>query len=936
MKKHPKKSLKEFPKKQSTMMRSSRIALPLAASLVLSAAASVALAWQPVMERAPADRASVELPPPIERLNPTARQAIEAPFLTDEEAAELRVFHSVWWMSDLNDPALCAKAALIAGVYDDACLRSPDAAPLDRAEGALRRGELDGALDILEANEEDAASFRGRRIIAEVLEMMARFGDADRVLDPVVAAAQAQRLSAAEMVEVVRAMRIRARIRGESSAAYQAMAELLGRAVQDVDRLHWPALLEEADLFHTHENFADASQAAAQALALAPQSARAMHRLGLMGVETFDFDRAMGIADELDRIAIDFTGDPESGSVHAAMLRARVMLREGEPDEAVALLAPWETRYPDMPPLLALRCAAEALRFDQDGSKLQELLATFDQLTGGSPLAMFEVGKALADARQYDAAAEYLTRAHRVQPKWARPLSALGLLEIQAGRDIIARDVLRQAQELDPFNIRVRNSLALVEGVLDFEVIDMDHFRVRYRQGPDAVLAREMVEGLKRMHATVTEAMGFVPERRTLVELMPNHAWFSVRITGIRQVFTIAAATGPVVAMESPRISGGSTVGTYDWERVLRHEYTHTVTLARTNNRIPHWFTEAAAVAMELAPRDFDRCMMLHNALMNEELFPLEDINLMFIRPRKPTDRSQAYAQGHWMWEFIVDTWGEDAPLRMMDMYAKGVRERETIRELFDISTDEFMERFKAWALEDVKSWGLLAEPKIDELRMMSVMRDETQRAAMEESLRNFALRSGQSMLGIGEPPTEPLRLPPVSASLIDEWLAEHPAHPDVLKLKIDRLIPASSTTGVAQLSDEMIKLLQQYAAARPIDPMPHRRLATWFLSTGEPWRAIPHLEWLDAREVYSPTYALERARLHAARQEWDQAYNAVHRAIGIAPFDATQRELAATIAIQRRAFNDAEHQIRALMELEPDREIHHRRMEALERLRAG
>ncbi|MGP1347948.1 MAG: peptidase MA family metallohydrolase [Phycisphaerales bacterium] len=905
------------------------ILLALASTAAALQTAPDAMARQPVRERSPAEIAApAEVRPPIDRLSPLVRQAIEAPFLSDDEAADLRVFHGVWWLTDLNDPARCARAALIAGVIDDPSLSNDDAAPLDRAEGALLRGELDAALDILEANENEAVSFRGRRIIAEALELMGRFGDADAVLDPVVAAATARQLTATDAVEVVRAMRIRARIRGEGAGAYQAMAELLARASQDLDRFHWPALIEEADLFHSHENFSDASQAASQALALCPQSAAALHRLGLMGVETFDFDRALAIADELDRIAREFSGDPEAQSVFAAMLRARTMLRESEPDEAVALLSPWEQRFPDMPALLALRCAAEALRYDTEA--LEELLAVYDRVTGGSPLALFEVGKALSDARQYELAAEYLTRAHRIQPKWAKPLSALGLLEIQAGRDIVARDTLRQAQSLDPFNVRVRNSLALVEGVLEFETIDIDHFRIRYRQGPDAVLARELVDGLRRMHAIVTDAMDFVPERRTLVELMPNHEWFSVRITGVRQVFTIAAATGPVIAMETPRIGAGNTVGPYDWERVLRHEYTHTVTLARTRNRIPHWFTEAAAVAMELAPRDYDRCMLLYNALTNETLFPLDEINVKFIRPREPTDRAQAYAQGHWMWEFIVDTWGPQAPLDMMDLYAEGTRERQAIRKLFDLSTDEFMERFRDWARADVRSWGLMAEPSLESLRVDTALGDEATRIAIDASLSDFAMATGRAIVGIGPPPSQPIELPPVSRSLVQRWLEEYPEHPDVLELMIDYAVPSAG----GPIDEEGVALLERYAAARPIDPMPHQRLARHYLDSPEPWRAIPHLEWLDAREQYSPQYALERARLHAARQEWDSAARAIERAIGIAPFDATHRELAATIHIQRRDFDAAERQLRALSELEPQREIHQRRLEALQRLR--
>ena len=59
-------------------------------------------------------------------------------------------------------------------------------------------------------------------------------------------------------------------------------------------------------------------------------------------------------------------------------------------------------------------------------------------------------------------------------------------------------------------------------------------------------------------------------------------------------------------------------------------------------------------------------------------------------------------------------------------------------------------------------------------------------------------------------------------------------------------------------------KALERYAKARPVDPLPHRLLATLALSHagsgGAAESAIPHLEYLDAREQNSGSYAAELA----------------------------------------------------------------------------
>ena len=96
--------------------------------------------------------------------------------------------------------------------------------------------------------------------------------------------------------------------------------------------------------------------------------------------------------------------------------------------------------------------------------------------------------------------------------------------------------------------------------------------------------------------------------------MFPSHEQFGVRTTGLPWIGTVGACTGNVIAMDVPRGGpgeGADLMGNFDWARVLRHEYTHTVTLALTNNRIPHWLTEAAACNQEQAPRDWDNCQLL-------------------------------------------------------------------------------------------------------------------------------------------------------------------------------------------------------------------------------------------------------------------------------------------------------------------------------------
>ena len=74
----------------------------------------------------------------------------------------------------------------------------------------------------------------------------------------------------------------------------------------------------------------------------------------------------------------------------------------------------------------------------------------------------------------------------------------------------------------------------------------------------------------------------------------------------------------------------------------------------------------------------------------------------------------------------------------------------------------------------------------------------------------------------------------------------------------------------------------------------------------------------------------MELARRYAQLKQWPLAMSRALRAVSISPFDARCRELAATVAIQAGDLKGAERQILALTRIEPDREVHKRRLEAL------
>lgn len=893
----------------------------LLASVGLAFTVSVTASAQPSLNPDMAPPAGA--PDPL----PAVLRVIDLPYLSGEERIERRVFHGLWTEADLESTETLARAALIAGGYAHPVFGREGVPALLRAQSLVRSGELINAIELLEGIDSNEA----RVLLAESLERLGEFDRAREALQPVLAdLARADRVSDAQgIVAGVRALRLQAKLDGRPASEYNRMIGLLSKVHQQIDRLYWPALLLEAELLLERGNRESGIEVLQQVLAINPMVAEAWRLLGDTQVDGLNVDGAASVARRLDLNVERIAPDRAMPSLDAELIRARRWMRENDPDRAASFLARARAWYPRSRDVAALHAGVEAMSYDT--ARTERAIEAFAQLSPGSPLALLRVGESLSERRQYAEAAEYLRRAIAMQPNDPRGHAELGLLLVQAARDAEAYEALSRAQQLDPFNVRVANSIKLLEDLRTWETIESDNFLVRFRPGMDAVLAREMIEPIESVHADLVDIYDHQPEFKAVLELAPDNQWFAVRIVGMPGIHTVAAATGPLIAMEVPRV-GKRNMGEYDWLRVFRHEYAHTITLSKTRNRIPHWFTEAAAVYSEEAPRDFSRAQLLTQALLNGTLFDMREINLAFTR----TDsRPQAYAQGHWMYEFIASEWGESAPLQLMEAYASGEREDAAMTEVLGISQQEFFERFQKWAYRDAASWGMVSEPSLRQLRIAESMQDIELEEAVSQSLAEFASKAALRVTGGAASPDFQPRLIRITPDLVEYWLLDHPDHPDLLELYLQEQI----TINGGVIDERLIELLERYAAARPVDPMPHQNLARLYLDSDEPWRAIPHLEFLDARENYSAAYASRLARLHTARGNREKAFEYATRATRVAPFDATNREIAAAASIQAGELREAERHILALTEIEPDREQHRLRLDAVRRLieeRAG
>src|SRR5207237_4762650 len=152
---------------------------------------------------------------------------------------------------------------------------------------------------------------------------------------------------------------------------------------------------------------------------------------------------------------------------------------------------------------------------------------------------------------------------------------------------------------------------------------------------------------------------------------------------------------------------------------VLWHEFTHTVTLAATDNRIAHWMTEGLAVLEEHSPLRWEWVPMHYDAVKHKKLFSMNDLTWGFVRPKKPSDRQLAYAQSFWICQYINEKYGHDAILKMLAEFKLGKSEAETFKKVLDIELPSFEQEFYKWTEKQIATWGYDEETtkKVDGLK---------------------------------------------------------------------------------------------------------------------------------------------------------------------------------------------------------------------------
>lgn len=370
----------------------------------------------------------------------------------------------------------------------------------------------------------------------------------------------------------------------------------------------------------------------------------------------------------------------------------------------------------------------------------------------------FTLAVQLAERNRQSEASAFFREAMKVMPQKVGPRSHLGLLQMRVGQESEARKLLEQAFEVDPFNVRVNNTLQVLEVLDSMETLPGEQFVIRYDGQRDKLLARYAAKHLERTYAEFTRRFGYRPPEKALFEIFntargtSGRQWFGTRMIGLPYVGPVAASTGRIVAMASPY--DAQSPARLNWARVLTHELAHVFTLQQTNFNMPHWYTEGLAVYCEGCPRPERWNELLLERVPSGRVFNLQTINFGFTRPNSGSDCQMAYCQSELYVEYMLSRWGSGRQRKFLAAYVEGLSTEEAIRRAYGVSQEELEEGYLDYLKKLVGEMSRLKYPSRAGLAaLIKAHRDrpDDPDAAAELAYAYLRRRANQEALGLAE-----------------------------------------------------------------------------------------------------------------------------------------------------------------------------------------
>jgi cellulose synthase operon protein C len=488
----------------------------------------------------------------------------------------------------------------------------------------------------------------------------------------------------------------------------------------------------------------------------------------------------------------------------------------------------------------------------------------------------------------------------------SRAQALLGINLLRTGDIAAGRATLERAFALDPFDVRVKNTLDLLDSYAKARTVTTEHFDLVLESGDADVMALYASPLAEEAYAALTTRYGFTPSGRVRVEFFRSHADFSVRAVGLAGLGALGVAFGNVLAIDLPP---ARSRGEFNWAAVLWHEFAHTITLGMTDNRVPRWVSEGLSVLEERrARREWGggATPALIAAYGAGRLRPVSRLNDGFVHPRYGQEVILSYALSAYVFEMLEERAGIAGIRSLLQGYRQGGDTPELMQRVYGMNAAALDAAFDTWfrakfarEFSAVRSQIRVTAEGDTITELAGPLREALAAAASAMQAKQWpqVIQSAQRAVTLFPSYVDPgsgYHFLASAHEALNDSAGARASLAEIAALNgeaVDQNITLASMLEAARDSSAAITALERATLADPFDPTPQTKLAQLAFA-GKKWpaavrarRAVLALGPSDRADAY---YRLAQAL--AASGDVAAAKREVLRALDLAPnFEAAQ-----------------------------------------------
>jgi len=231
-----------------------------------------------------------------------------------------------------------------------------------------------------------------------------------------------------------------------------------------------------------------------------------------------------------------------------------------------------------------------------------------------------------------------------------------------------------EAHNADGYDVTTYNLLTLHDSLKKYTTIDRNGFLLRMTRDESALYGDEAIDLLTEARELFSAKYDTQIEGPVIVEIFPEKKDFAVRTFGIPGGDGyMGVCFGKLITANSPK----SLIGfQQNWQSLLWHEYCHVITLQKTLNKMPRWFSEGISVYEErLRHSSWGEQMTpeYRDFILGGEMTPIERLSMAFIVPKSPEHIQFAYYQSSLVVEYLVKNFSEACISNILRDLGQGV-----------------------------------------------------------------------------------------------------------------------------------------------------------------------------------------------------------------------------------------------------------------------